>query len=149
MSTSDTYELETRYGPIAVRPTQADHIFVQGGGRIGEFIVNGVPVIFTFHLGDYGDGFEPYRDPKTGRADYAFSGRRADSLVDASRSAEKKITREVVDVVSDWADDNPEALGLAQSEAVQMELESLRGKLAELEDQAEEVRARIRELESR
>lgn len=135
------YELETRYGPVILRPTSANHIYVEGGRR-GDFVVNRVPTYFTLHLRDYGEGFfEPLREQ------YAlFTSRPGDPTGDVSRSVKKKIEAAVPQDVNLWVDKHPEALEEADEEARQEEIERLQEELAKLEAQADEIRNRLDQL---
>lgn len=167
---------ESQYGPVWVTATSADHVNVSNTFEIpghtdaaGNYvpaqrvshpwIVNRVPVTFhIFHFYRFPDGtWKPYSptDPsdewrrRTDKGDMSWLGRadRPHEIRSSiSEAVAKKVDPMLRSVVTAWAQSRGATLHQAELGEVSRALQSAENELNKLEEQADEVRARIGQL---
>lgn len=138
MAMHEYFDVPTKFGTMAVTPTQADHIYIHNDppGVQHEIVVNNTRMSRAsahLHLwkdGKWHIGYEAQPECERSRNMYA----KKDLMNEASDSAKKKLAEEMTRVVNEWAAANPKAIFDAEINDLEQQKERAREAVQEAEE---------------
>lgn len=153
------YLLQTKFGSIYCKPTQADHIYMDMQGNYGQpcqsITVNNVAMtqvsahMYLWTDGKFHLGMQKDAEWEQNRSLYT----RRSITEDASDSARTKLKAELERVVNEWVKDNAPALKEAQyqyllerKESVKQEIEKARKELNEKQEKLNDLYEKLKAL---
>lgn len=127
-----SYQIDTELGPMYCGITDKDHAYLGFGGsckidykEIPAVTVNRVEIHASLHVGNYGDGWEFYRDKEDfqrgvrGNLYHAlYTGRTDHSMREVSGSSRRKVADVMLAGFKAWLEGHPKAVADARRIAI-------------------------------